>query len=327
MEESIIAIMKDNEVAGIGLLVDEKKIITCAHVVNTSLGREQSHQRKPLTEGIVRIKFPFIDKVKSFRSYVDFWSPKPQDEKSNSIDIATLMIDEPVLFNVTATKFNLTENFVGRKVRFFGFPNYFSNGNWTAGTIEGKTTDGRYQVVGDANPFSPAVEARFSGTPAIDLKSNEVIGILQSKRLETGVKIYYVQPTINILDRNPNFSKCVVRNGIAHRIFNNILNESKEVLKHTLPGSFSGLTSAAIFFKLNKQIDSKSITPDQINSILSKVNDIKQSEENTENQFDIHEKSSTFENEYNINEEDQLEISSDELGDDGLLNSIFTLFN
>jgi hypothetical protein len=46
--------------AGLGLLVHSEKVVTCAHVVNTALGRNQREQEPPGESVQILVEFPLF---------------------------------------------------------------------------------------------------------------------------------------------------------------------------------------------------------------------------------------------------------------------------
>ena len=46
--------------AGVGFVVDDAHIITCAHVVNTALGHDQRAQEKPGSQVRIQVDFPML---------------------------------------------------------------------------------------------------------------------------------------------------------------------------------------------------------------------------------------------------------------------------
>ena len=49
------------QAAGLGVLVGRDQVVTCAHVVNTALGRGQRDQAAPGEQDIVLVDFPLLD--------------------------------------------------------------------------------------------------------------------------------------------------------------------------------------------------------------------------------------------------------------------------
>ena len=66
---------------GLGFLVTERHIITCAHVVNVALGRDPREQRKPGDNARVQVEFPLLggdDGAPSRICRVQAWVPPPR---------------------------------------------------------------------------------------------------------------------------------------------------------------------------------------------------------------------------------------------------------
>jgi hypothetical protein len=80
--------------AGVGFVVDERHIVTCAHVVNSALGRDQREQGKPGPTTRVGIDFPLLGDAAGApsRSYsVEAWVPPPTAGVSGG-DVAGLVL-------------------------------------------------------------------------------------------------------------------------------------------------------------------------------------------------------------------------------------------
>jgi len=66
--------------AGIGFVVGERHVITCAHVINTALGRDQRAHEAPGSDVRLVIDFPILakaDDAPSRTCRVDAWLPPP----------------------------------------------------------------------------------------------------------------------------------------------------------------------------------------------------------------------------------------------------------
>jgi hypothetical protein len=84
----------DGRVRGLGVLVGEFHIVTCAHVVNSVLGREQRAQPQPEPDVRVLVDFPFLDDhSRPLPSTVVVWLP-PSDSRGMGDDVAGLVITE-----------------------------------------------------------------------------------------------------------------------------------------------------------------------------------------------------------------------------------------
>ena len=80
--------------AGVGFVVDDTHIITCAHVVNTALGRDQRAQDKPSPQVRVEVEFPMLGDAAGGPSRsceIQAWAPPPSSGVSGG-DIAGLVV-------------------------------------------------------------------------------------------------------------------------------------------------------------------------------------------------------------------------------------------
>ena len=80
--------------AGVGFVVDETHIVTCAHVVNTALGRDQRAQERPGPLVRVQVDFPMLGGAGGAPSRscaVQAWAPPPLCGVSGG-DVAGLVV-------------------------------------------------------------------------------------------------------------------------------------------------------------------------------------------------------------------------------------------
>jgi Trypsin-like peptidase domain len=80
--------------AGVGFVVDDLHIVTCAHVVNTALGRDQRAQDKPGPQVRVQVDFPMVGNAAGAPSRscaVQAWVPPPLSGVSGG-DVAGLVL-------------------------------------------------------------------------------------------------------------------------------------------------------------------------------------------------------------------------------------------
>ena len=78
-----------NRTVGVGFLVAERHILTCAHVVNLALGRGQRAQEKPSERDGVYLEFPLAEAI--CRARVEQWVPPPASGTRDG-DVAGLVI-------------------------------------------------------------------------------------------------------------------------------------------------------------------------------------------------------------------------------------------
>lgn len=153
----------------------ERKIVTCAHVVNVALGLEIREQRAPAGE--VSVDFPLVS-IKAGqqirRAKVEKWLP-PSREGAAGDDIAglTLLDDPPDGVEVVGLGADLPH--IGRRVRIFGYPSHRPDGGWVEATIRGRVGNGRIQLDSDS---ALRVERGFSGGPVYDEAIGRIVGLI-----------------------------------------------------------------------------------------------------------------------------------------------------
>src|SRR5713226_8778652 len=116
----------DGRAVGVGALVAERHVVTCAHVVNTALGRDARDQGQPA--GAVTLDFPLADsgrgtgKPPTLRATVERWLPPPREGAAGD-DIAGLVLASGQAPEGTAAaRLAVDAPRPGRKVRVFGYP-------------------------------------------------------------------------------------------------------------------------------------------------------------------------------------------------------------
>src|SRR5438046_10586344 len=93
---SVVRLISQNgTVAGIGYLVTERRIITCAHMVALALGIPKDTVPKPDSE--VTIDFPFVERGKHLKARVFSWRTVYKDSSlplDGMEDVAVLEVVE-----------------------------------------------------------------------------------------------------------------------------------------------------------------------------------------------------------------------------------------
>jgi hypothetical protein len=177
---------------GLGFLVDNKHILTCAHVVARALGiADNTVERPPDT---LCLDFPFVNST-YYTARVIFWRPYVSDEQGGEIDdIAVLELDNAKPKGAISAGLTLDDNLSDHKFTVWGYPSgYEKSGIWAYGLIRGKLANRRFQVEHLATEEGIPVQPGFSGSPVLDLILNDVIGmVVQAAK---GVGIAFVIPT------------------------------------------------------------------------------------------------------------------------------------
>jgi len=178
---------------GVGFLVAEQHILTCAHVVNLALGRDKNDQDPP-TE-LVDLEFPLADDA-FCRARVPRWAPPPSSGIRDGADIAGLTIVKgkppPGI-----TPARLTSGApAGSQVDVFGFPSGVSrpDGIWAPGRVAGEVRGKLLQIDPDRDGAWRA-QPGFSGVPVIERASGAVIGMFKAASTRDDHGDSYAIPT------------------------------------------------------------------------------------------------------------------------------------
>ena len=79
--------------AGVGVLVGDDRVLTCAHVVNVALGRPKHETQEPPRESRVLVELPLLDGLSGLAAEcrVDVWLP-PAVSRPGGGDVAALVV-------------------------------------------------------------------------------------------------------------------------------------------------------------------------------------------------------------------------------------------
>uniref|UniRef100_UPI002AD3BA3D nSTAND1 domain-containing NTPase n=1 Tax=unclassified Frankia TaxID=2632575 RepID=UPI002AD3BA3D len=191
--------------AGVGVLVGEREIVTCAHVVNTALGRPQRTQDKP-TGGLL-IDFPQLDGSPLREATVEAWRPPPQNGTFGG-DIAGLrIIGEPL--PTTACPARLDGRVPPVDVTVFGFPTDppRPHGGWSSATLIGTVGGGMLQL-DKSNEAALRAQPGYSGSPVFGPDSI-VLGLLSVAARDDDVKDAYAIPVRRLAEVWPDVCRVV----------------------------------------------------------------------------------------------------------------------
>jgi V8-like Glu-specific endopeptidase len=172
------------QAAGLGVLVGQDQVVTCAHVVNTALGRGQRDQAAPGEQDTVLVDFPLLDDGAALRvARVAAWTPPPRAGNGGG-DVAGLVLTEKAPDNAAAARFMAASLEPGTSPRVFGYPGSppRSNGMHVDVTVKGEVGHRLLQVESRGDQ-SVKAQAGFSGSPVWDHATGQVAGLLQAAPL------------------------------------------------------------------------------------------------------------------------------------------------
>lgn len=155
---------------GVGFLVDDTHLVTCAHVVNIALGRAEREQDEPDTYARVPVDFPILgdaDGAPVRLCRVARWLPPPRSGITGD-DFAGLAIvgeGPPAAAGPARMPEGAMPSADGR-VHVFGQPAARQSGAWATAWVRGRVGGGLLQV--DSDPDAAVrLQPGYSGSPLV----------------------------------------------------------------------------------------------------------------------------------------------------------------
>jgi anti-anti-sigma factor len=174
--------------AGLGLLLTSRHVVTCAHVVNVALGRDQLAQDKPAEDALIQVEFPLLGNTEAapVRSCaIGRWVPPPISGALGGGDVAVLEIKRGDLPPGSGPARVIDPSPLrGIVADVFGYPadpDRRQAGAWSRHRLRGRVGRGVLQL--DASTGSAVVaQPGYSGSPIVVAEggSDAVIGILSA---------------------------------------------------------------------------------------------------------------------------------------------------
>jgi hypothetical protein len=123
-------------IVGAGFVVTPEYAVTCAHVINSALDRDEDDQRSPGPDERISLDFLGSD-VPRAEAEVLHWFPVHDNPESNELeDIAVLKLIDPLPAGVYPVSFAKAGEQVNR-VRMCGFPGDARHGTYLTGMVAG----------------------------------------------------------------------------------------------------------------------------------------------------------------------------------------------
>ncbi|MFG1644065.1 trypsin-like peptidase domain-containing protein [Amycolatopsis sp. NPDC049252] len=178
-------------ILGAGTMLDERHLLTCAHVVERGGG--------PAAR--IPVDFVGLPDVDSGHATVvaGGWVPPSGDERG---DIALLRLETPAagVFGAPLHRMSLRDH---QLVRAYGFPAGADAGLWTFGTLVGEGGPGcewmQLNKTAEAEPIEPG----FSGTAVLDEATGAVVGMIVGKYTGAGGRVAWMIPVETMLGHLP----------------------------------------------------------------------------------------------------------------------------
>jgi uncharacterized membrane protein YbaN (DUF454 family) len=177
--------------AGMGIVIDPLHMITCAHVVNVAIGKDDTAEERP--DRAVNVIFPMIGSARKFQAKIFGWrSPgvMPQDDIA-MLEFASLVPEEvgAVIFaDVTGMS---PED---EQLSVFGFAQGQQIGNHIDAKFKGTISAAWAQLDG-TNTANTFIQGGFSGAAAWGERRARVFGMIVAKTFSDEQRVAYMIPT------------------------------------------------------------------------------------------------------------------------------------
>ena len=192
---SIARVFSKTGVVGAGLVISDRRVLTCAHVVRQAMGLRPGDPLD-LSSAAVELDFPLVLAGTRYTARVIRIWPEmpPQAPSPDGIeDIAILELAQPVPDDVRTPALVTVTNLWNHPFSAFGFPAGNTDGVWARGVLMRPIANRWIQVV-DEQSAGFRVEPGFSGTPVQDEELGQVVGIVVASEKRAEVKAAYIIP-------------------------------------------------------------------------------------------------------------------------------------
>ncbi|MGV9384989.1 WD40 domain-containing protein [Nonomuraea sp. NPDC003707] len=158
------------------MLVGEREVVTCAHVVNSALERDLRSQDAP--DDIIKVSFPLIANDLQRKARVIRWFP-PNPSGVSGDDLAVLQLTDSLPRGAAPAHIDASAPGPGQIVDIFGYPGVppRPDGGWVEAVVRGLVGGGRVQLDGSEGS-ALRVQPGFSGSPVIDRAGGGLVGLL-----------------------------------------------------------------------------------------------------------------------------------------------------
>jgi 3',5'-cyclic AMP phosphodiesterase CpdA len=249
----------DGSPAGVGFLAERDVILTCAHVVNVALGRDDRSQEMP--ESAVAVAFPLLEGSggPAISAQIERWLPPPRVGAAGD-DIALLRLTGAPPSGAVPASLATTQPRAGQVVDVFGYPQTprRSGGGWVPALVRGPVAGGRLQL--DAAPGAALqIQPGYSGGPVRDRESGRVIGMVAAAPAAGSVRDAYAIGVAHLLSAWPDALDPEGRT--LQRLTGQRISESEVTVLHVSDALFGYDTSGALFGPLHADIETLADDP------------------------------------------------------------------
>lgn len=173
----------DEDHVGMGFMLDDRRLLTCAHVVNDALNRPRNSQSRPQEK--VLVEFPLLPTYASQRARVVEWLPVERGNRAG--DLAMLELDDALAEVGCSPLVDITgRSLDGDKLQVYGILAGERTGEHIAARFSGFARGALVQI-DSADKQGRLIRPGFSGAGVYDEHEGAVIGMVQSVKVDVHI--------------------------------------------------------------------------------------------------------------------------------------------
>ena len=185
---------------GVGFLISDKHVLTCAHVIAQVLSIPPDTPMMPTQT--IRLEFPFVTLGTILTARVVRWYPVQFNASHALEDIAILELESITPEAVRPLRLVTADDVWGDAFRAFGFPEGHDEGVWASGELRDSQTGGWVQIE-DTKVTGHRVMEGFSGGPVWDEHLGGVVGMVVAADTLASVKVASIIPSALLIEAWP----------------------------------------------------------------------------------------------------------------------------
>ena len=201
--DGIVAILSaadGQSVCGMGVLFDERHVVTCAHVVDQAFNRGEP-QTIPQEEDELTLRFLF-SKQSNRERFAEVVGWRPREYGVPPRDIAILRLKQAAPVDVKPALFSVPSAFEDLQVKAYGISNSGAGEGHAEGKLIGEISGGFLQIDG-LRHTGKAVDHGYSGGGVWSRDSEALLGILVEKSRRDTERICYMIPAETLREAWP----------------------------------------------------------------------------------------------------------------------------
>lgn len=160
--------------AGMGVLVGPRHVVTCAHVINSALGRKEGEQKPPTKAQRVSVDFPMASEKNLIDGRIVNW--RPVGQRRGDMAVVELSREAPEECGVAILADVPAGAMEGNALSVFGIAGGASFGLHVAARFTGSASADRMQI-GGADALGAFVLPGYSGAAVWDERHAVTIGM------------------------------------------------------------------------------------------------------------------------------------------------------